>query len=56
MKKVYRLILDEVYDEKILEEDEVLEEILNELDNVNGKIITLMTKLDNILDFSEIKF
>lgn len=48
--------MDEDYDEKVLEEDEVLEEILTELDNINRKLITLMTKLDNVLDFSEIKF
>lgn len=56
MKRAYRFILDEDYDEKVLEEDEVLEEILTELDTINRKLITLTTKLDNILDFSEIKF
>lgn len=56
MKKVYRLILDEDYDEKILEEDEVLEEILNGIDNVSSRLIALTTKLDTVLDFSEIKF
>lgn len=56
MKQVYRFILDEDYDEKVLEEDEILEEILSELDNINRKLIILMTKLDNVLDFSEMKF
>ena len=56
MKHVYRFILDEDYDEKVLEDDEVLEEILTELDNINKKLITLTIKLDNILDFSEMKF
>lgn len=56
MKQVYRFILDEDYDKKVLEEDEILEEILDQLNSINRKLTILMTKVDNALDFSEIKF
>ncbi|MBS5114070.1 MAG: hypothetical protein KHZ15_15590 [Coprobacillus cateniformis] len=55
MKKVYKLILEE-NNERILEEDEVLEEILDYLSNISRRLDLVQIKLNKILNKDEIKF
>lgn len=55
MEQVYKLILKE-NNERILEEDEVLEEILEYLSNISRRLNTIQIKLDRAMEKSKIKF
>ncbi len=55
MTKTYKLILGDNED-KILEEDEVLEEILEYLNTIVEKLDTIQLVLENIEDFDGIRF
>lgn len=55
MKQVYKLIIEE-NNNKVLEEDQILEEILEYLTNISRRIDLLGIKLDQILEKNEIRF
>lgn len=55
MIKTYKLILEDD-ENRILEEDEVLEEILEDISNMHRRIMIISSKVDKILEKSNERF
>lgn len=55
MIKTYKLILEDD-ENRILEEDEVLEEILEDISNMYRRIMIISSKVDKILEKSNEQF
>lgn len=55
VEQVYKLILKE-NNERILEEDEVLEEILDYLSNISRRLDLVQIKLNKVLDTDKMRF
>ncbi|WP_157844079.1 hypothetical protein [Candidatus Stoquefichus sp. SB1] len=55
MIKTYKLILEDD-ENRILEEDEVLEEILEDISNMYRRIMIISSKVDKILEKSNERF
>ena len=55
MIKTYKLILEDD-ENRILEEDEVLEEILEDISNMHRRIMIISSKVDKILEKSNEQF